>query len=459
METRASAWVQPALDDAELGARGVAGALARAGIEVEPRRPDRAAVAGLVFLGAAGAAPLEALRRLSDGGRVRVLAVDLCAEPDPAAAWALLEAGASDVIAWGEDGAAAAAAIAERLERWRAVDALVASPQVRETLVGESGRWRATLRRLVEVARFTDAAVLILGESGTGKELAARLLHALDPRPQKGPLVVVDCATVVPELSGSEFFGHERGAYTGAAGPRDGAFALANGGTLFLDEVGELPAPLQAQLLRVVQERTYKRVGGSAWQETRFRLVSATNRDLAGAVREGRFRHDLYHRLASWTCTLPPLRQRSEDVLLLARHFMREGSGRVAAPALDRAVERLLLARSYPGNVRELRQLALRIMHRHVGAGPVTVGDVPEEERPAAGDGAGDWRGEPLERALRLALALGVRLKEIGRAAEEGAIELALRAEGGNLQRAARRLGVTDRALQLRRAAARGGSS
>src|SRR5262249_683962 len=149
-----------------------------------------------------------------------------------------------------------------------------------------------------------------IGESGTGKELIARLIHDLDSRPGKPPLVVVDCTTIVPGLSGSEFFGHERGAFTGAINTRDGAFALANGGTLFLDEIGELPQPMQAELLRVIQERKYKRVGSNAWQHTDFRLVSATNMDLESGVAKGAFRGDLYYRIAGWVCRTPPLRER-----------------------------------------------------------------------------------------------------------------------------------------------------
>jgi len=439
-----------------IGAAEVGGVLERAGIAVDSRCPDRPCTAGLLFFDRASPAVQGSLRGLSDGGRVRVLAIAAPgAERRPDDAWRLLEAGASDVLTWREASESQAAAIVERLERWRIVDELMASPLIRDNLVGESAPWRSALRRTAEVARFTDSAVLLLGESGTGKELVARLIHSLDPRPQKGTLVVVDCTTIVPELSGSEFFGHERGAFTGAANARDGAFSLANGGTLFLDEVGELPPALQAQLLRVVQEHSYKRVGGNAWQQTDFRLVSATNRDLLGAVQRGQFRQDLYYRLASWTCTLPPLRHRPEDILPMARHFMRQCWGREAAPPLDDCVARCLLGRKYPGNVRELRQLAFRIMRRHVGAGAVTAGDVPEDERPAPEGAPLEWRGEPFERAIHLALSLGAGLKDVGRAAEETAIRLAVREEQGNLQRAARRLGVTDRALQLRAAAAR----
>src|SRR5262249_40812748 len=149
----------------------------------------------------------------------------------------------------------------------------------------------------------------LLGESGTGKEVVARLIHLLDSRPNKRDLVVLDCASIVPELSGSEFFGHERGAFTGALTERNGAFALANDGTLLLDEIGDLPLPLQVQLLRVIQEHTYKRVGGNKWCKTEFRLICATNRDLFDLIGRGAFRADLYYRIAGYICKLPPLRE------------------------------------------------------------------------------------------------------------------------------------------------------
>src|SRR5215204_1873463 len=181
------------------------------------------------------------VREVSRGGLERVLAI---AATGAAAAgdvvWRLLGEGASDVFAWDRRGDPARE-VAARFARWEKIDQLVNSPLVRDNLVGESPAWKTVLRKLVEVARFTDASVLIMGESGTGKELAARLIHTLDARPDKRDLVVLDCTTIVPELSGSEFFGHERGAFTHAVASRDGAFALAQNGTLFLDEVGELP--------------------------------------------------------------------------------------------------------------------------------------------------------------------------------------------------------------------------
>ena len=257
---------------------------------------------------------------------------------------------------------------------------------------------------------------------------------------------------MVPSLSGSEFFGHERGAFTGAAASRDGAFALADDGTLFLDEVGELPLELQAQLLRVVQEKTFKRVGGNSWQRTDFRLVCATNRELLKEQGMGNFRSDLYYRIAAWKCHLPPLRERREDIIPLARHFMRQICSRDEPPELDRPVEDFLARREYPGNVRDLRQLVTRIMYRHVGKGPITVGDIPEEERLCTDIGQVSWCDDSFETAIRQAVSFGIGLKEIGRAAEDAAIRIAVSTEGNNLQRAAKRLGVTDRALQLRRA-------
>ena len=228
--------------------------------------------------------------------------------------WRLLQCGAADVLQLG-DSPAADAAIAARLDRWATISRLVGSPLVRDACIGQSPAWSRLLHQIVEVAYFSDSPVLITGESGTGKELVCRLVHALDQRPDKRDLVVLDCTTIAPELSGSEFFGHERGAFTGAVAARDGAFALADGGTLFLDEVGELPPPLQAELLRVIQEHTYKRVGSNTWQTTRFRLVCATNRDLLEEVARGRFRQDLYYRIAGWSRRLPPLRERPEDIL------------------------------------------------------------------------------------------------------------------------------------------------
>ena len=368
--------------------------------------------------------------------------------------WHLLECGVGDVLAW-TPGADSGAAVLARLQRWAAVDVDVGSEVVRRQLVGRAAAWTAVLRRVVEVARFTQAALLVMGESGTGKELVARLFHHLDRRADKGGLVVVDCTTIVPTLSGSEFFGHERGAFTGAMAARDGAFAAADGGTLFLDEVGELPPALQAELLRVVQEGAYKRVGGDVWRSTRFRLVCATNRDLHAEVLAGRFRLDLYHRLAANTVVLPPLRERRTDIVDLFRHFLAEETGQLDQP-IERTVVALLEQRQYPGNVRDLRQLALRISARHVGPGPITPGDVPDEERPAVSATAHEAAVRLLDVAVEAALAAGMGYREIRDGASDAAVRLAVRQCGDDLQDAARRLGVTDRMLQKWRADGRG---
>ncbi len=393
------------------------------------------------------------LNDVSDHGRKQILAlVPTSAMLNSGGAWKLLQAGATDVMAWDMLGVPSQE-IAERLERWRVIEEFLASPVVKENLIGSSLAWTRVLRQCIEVAKFTDSAVLITGESGTGKELLARLIHTLDSRADKRNLVVLDCTTVVPELSGSEFFGHELGAFTGAVAARDGAFALADGGTLFLDELGELPLGLQAQLLRVIQEHIYKRVGGNEWLKTDFRLVCATNRDFSKDLACGKFRSDLYYRVAVCLMEVPPLRDRREDILPLTNYFLRQHSSKSEPPALSDEVRDFLCRREYPGNVRELKQMVTRLAYHHVGKGPITAGDVPEDNRPALPLDRNCWLDDHFAQSIRTALALGVGLKEIGAAAERIAVNVAISEANGNLRRAAQKLGVTDRALQLRRAA------
>jgi len=445
-----TAWLQatPDIDAARL--RDLAEALAERGIEsAGPRHGGP----GVVVFGAPGTAVQDLLHD-SGAGRRRVAAACVAAQPLAADAhWRLLRAGAADVVEAG-DVDTLAAALAPRLQRWCRIDAVLRSPLVARHLVGDSPAWRRALGEVVEAALFSQAHVLLLGESGTGKELAARLVHTLDEREPRRDLVLLDCSTLTGELAASEFFGHERGAYTGAHAARDGAFARADGGTLFLDEVGELPLALQPQLLRVVQEQVYKRVGGSRWEAARFRLVSATQRDLAAEVAGGQFRHDLYHRLAGCVVQLPPLHDRREDIVPLAEHFLAEVLPAGTPCTLPPALRDALLARDWPGNVRELRQLAQRIAARHAGCGPLSCGDLPPDAWPASARRAEDWRDDALLQAVRRALAQGAGLREISQQAAELAIRAALADEGGNLQRAARRLQVTDRALQMRRAVA-----
>jgi transcriptional regulator with GAF, ATPase, and Fis domain len=392
---------------------------------------------------------------LASSGRVFAVAAST-AVLNSRESWRLLQYGAAEVLAWDESGALGRR-IQARLERWIGVDQLVESAAVGEFLVGESPAWSALVRQIVEAARFSRAPILLIGESGTGKELLAHLIHKLsEPAPgSRGvlrDLVTLDCTTIVQELAGSELFGHERGAFTGALNPREGAFALSDGGTLFLDEIGELPLRLQAQLLRAVQEKTYKRVGGNVWQTTDFRLICATNRDLREATTRGEFRLDLYYRIAGWVYHTPPLRDRLDDILPLASHFLRTLRPSEEPYDFDLPVREYLLNRPYPGNVRDLRQLIQRIAHRHVGPGPITIGDIPEEDRPQEAGSPRAWPDEYLEKAISNAISLGAGLKEISQATTEAAIRIAVQSERGNLQRAAKKLGVTDRALQMRRA-------
>jgi transcriptional regulator with GAF, ATPase, and Fis domain len=448
----AATWLHFFGDGVLQDAESIKRSLVNAGVDAQPLASGTADCPGIVVFDAVSPDLCEFLRETSRNGAERVLAIALPdSTVDATELWALLDAGAADALLW-DRVRDTASQIAARIERWHAVDSLLRSPVVTKNLIGGSPVWKTILRQIVEVARFTDASVLILGDTGTGKELVARLIHTLDARPTKRELVVVDCTTIVPELSGSEFFGHERGAFTGAVGPRDGAFTLANSGSLFLDEVGELPSALQAQLLRVTQETTYRRVGGNQWHRTEFRLIGATNRDLPQEVLQSRFRSDLYHRIAVCVCRLPPLSQRPDDILPLTSHFLAEHFPSEDPPPLDDGVRDHLLLRTYPGNVRELKQLVTRISQRHVGDGPITIGDLPEEEKSRHRSLTKDWPSESFENAVRHALTLGVGLKEIGQAATDAAIRIAVGDEAGNLQRAAQKLGVTDRALQMRRA-------
>jgi transcriptional regulator with GAF, ATPase, and Fis domain len=223
-----------------------------------------------------------------------------------------------------------------------------------DQIVGRSPVLREALSRAAKVAPG-DTTVLLTGESGTGKELVARAIHFASPR-AAGPFVAINCAALPETLIESELFGHERGAFTGADKQKPGRFEQAGGGTLFLDEVGELPPSAQAKLLRVLQEHEFQRVGGTATLRADVRLITATNRDLARAAGEGGFRPDLYYRLNVFHVHLPPLRERGEDVLLLASRFLRELGPRIIGgePGLSREARELLLAYPWPGNIREL---------------------------------------------------------------------------------------------------------
>ena len=300
-----------------------------------------------------------------------------------------------------------------------------------EGIIGESGPMQEALSLVRRVAP-SDATVLIRGESGTGKELIAKAIHYASPR-AAGPLVKVNCAALAESLLEAELFGHEKGAFTGAIATRKGRFELAEGGSLFLDEIGDLPAHLQVKLLRVLQEREFERVGSSRPITVNVRLLAATHRDLEVLVREGRFRDDLYYRINVVTVTLPPLRERRDDLPLLIDHFVRTFAAKNGKPidGLTRAARETLLRYDYPGNVRELENLIERavVLTRDEVIG---VADLPLTLRDPAPEPAGSGlvaAVEGLERRL---------MRE------------ALVRAGGVQTRAAELLGISERVLRYK---------
>ncbi|HUF90428.1 MAG TPA: sigma-54 dependent transcriptional regulator, partial [Gemmatimonadota bacterium] len=288
---------------------------------------------------------------------------------------------------------------ADRIERWRGrgIDEVLGKPFdpdelrlvarrliIREELVGRTrivGRSEAVKMVLERVAQFAPvhSTVLIEGESGTGKELVARAIHDLSPRAAR-PFIAVNCAALAESLLESELFGHEKGAFTGATSLRKGRFEIADRGTLFLDEVGEMPATTQVKLLRVLEEREFMRVGGSAPIRADVRVIAATNKDLEEEVREGRFRRDLYYRLAVLSIRMPPLRERREDIPLLIHHFVQEfcrENEREFKGITDEAME-ILQNYDWPGNVRELRNLVESMLVLTPGS-RIRPRDIPDE--------------------------------------------------------------------------------
>src|ERR1700691_4754682 len=258
----------------------------------------------------------------------------------------------------------------------------------RPRLIGNSPAWIEIFKNIGRVAA-TDVGVLLLGESGTGKEVVARTIHENSERSRR-PFIVLNCAALPPELLESELFGHERGAFTGAIGQRQGKFEAADGGTIFLDEIGELPLALQPKLLRVLQEHTFERVGGTASIHADVRVIAATNRPLEEDVEEKTFRADLFYRLNAFTVRLPPLRERQSDILPLAEYFLaRYAKRNQSAPtglAADAATA--LQGYSFPGNVREMEHLIERVAVK-AGGLAITAEQIQEElakaKRPAPG--------------------------------------------------------------------------
>ncbi len=292
-----------------------------------------------------------------------------------------------------------------------------------ETLIAHDPRMLAVLKLARKVAP-TNATVLITGESGTGKEVLARCIHGNSARRDR-TFLAVNCAALSPTLIESELFGHERGAFTGATGQHAGRFERAHGGTIFLDEIGELDGNLQSKLLRVLQERTLERVGGTRIINVDVRVIAATNRSLKERVTEGKFREDLYYRINTFPLEIPALRNRPGDIIPLARHFVKRAaeSLRRSAPALGAQASDRIVAYDWPGNVRELENVLERAV--------ILCDDVIEPEHLPLTD-------EAHERPKRF--------KDI----ERRAIEDALAVNAGNRTKAAEQLGISVRTLQYR---------
>jgi DNA-binding NtrC family response regulator len=260
----------------------------------------------------------------------------------------------------------------------------LAAADLPTSVIGSSREMREVWRLMIAAAQ-SGSSVLLIGETGTGKEVVARALHRFSCG-RGGPFVAVNCAALPENLLESELFGHEKGAFTGATSQRKGRFELADGGTLFLDEIGDLPLSLQVKLLRVLQERSFERVGGTQTISVDVRVLAATHRDLELEIEQGRFRADLFYRLNVLCIRIPPLRQRPSDVIGLWEHFIREGAEREGRPVPETssAVQRALLRHTWPGNVRELHNVAQNVLALASGA-QILPGDLPEALRSDAG--------------------------------------------------------------------------
>lgn len=331
-------------------------------------------------------------------------------------------------------------------------------------IIGESAVLAEVFRVLQKVAP-TDSTVLVTGESGTGKELLVRALHARSLRAEK-PFVPINCGAIPKELLESELFGHEKGAFTHAIRSRAGRFEMADGGTVFLDEIGEMDQSLQVKILRVLQEKEIERVGGSGPRKVDVRIVAATNRDLEEEVAAGRFREDLYYRLNVIPLHLPPLRERRGDILLLVDYFLTRFCARKARPklALSPQARRILLAYSWPGNIRELENFMERLSILVDGdvirtedlpckildaVGPLDLlpdvepGEAPDTRAPVAAPEPAAGAARPFAWPVLGDLdALGLGLKEFLDAVEERLLDEALVKSDGVKNQAAELLGI-----------------
>jgi DNA-binding NtrC family response regulator len=331
--------------------------------------------------------------------------------------------------------------IEKALDRARTLDEItILRRRVKEVwglgrLIGRSAPMQE-VHRLIEQAAGTPAPVLIHGETGTGKELVARTLHELSGR-AAGPFVAVNCAAMPETLLESEIFGHERGAFTDARDRREGCFELAHGGTLLLDEVAEMQPGTQAKFLRVLEEGSFRRLGGKSEIRVDVRVVAATNKDPVAAMKDGSFREDLYYRLNVFTLSVPPLRQRVDDIPLIVSGFIEEFNGKYdkRITGADDPTLKLLMAHAWPGNVRELRNVVERAFIACEGD-VITSRYLPATSPIAA---AAAWSGDP----DALTIPLGLPLREV----EKQFVLRTLAAESNNKTRAADRLDISTKTL------------
>ena len=401
----------------------------------EERSPPAGAAVRLILAGGAEGAALDLLAELPPSTAPLYL---VGAAADHRLAAAAVRQGARDYFALPEDFDVLRRSLERdgreargRLEAGRFAEAERGASGF-DTILGRSAALRQTLDQAARVAGHRDVTVLIGGETGTGKELLARAIHYASPRAAE-PFVEINCAAIPANLLESELFGHERGAFTGAIAAKPGLFELAHGGTLFLDEVGTLPLELQPKLLRALEARTIRRVGGQVGRQIDVRVIGATHADLAAAVSFGEFREDLYYRLNVVALTLPPLRERDGDVELLAETFL----ARIATayglpvPALTAEHRAALRAHAWPGNVRELRNA----IERALVLSP--RGTLRKEELLPSPPGRASGGGEG-------ALPFPATLDVLVRSAAQAMLALT----GGNKSEAARRLGISRPRLQ-----------
>ncbi len=319
-------------------------------------------------------------------------------------------------------------------------DESIVAPEI----LGQAPAMQDVFRAIGRLAQ-SHATVLINGESGTGKELVARALHRHSPR-RDAPFIAINTAAIPRDLLESELFGHERGAFTGAAAQRRGRFEQADGGTLFLDEIGDMPAELQTRLLRVLSDGHFYRVGGHQPVRANVRVIAATHQDLDARVADGRFREDLYHRLNVIRLRLPPLRERREDIAPLIAHFLKKSARELEVEPkrmTDAALEHLQV-QAFPGNVRQLENLCHWITVMAPGQA-VDIDDLPPEFRDTADDEAagGDWCAALGREADRLlASSPGTVFEQLTRAFERTLIERAMQSTGGRRIDAAQMLGI-----------------